>query len=119
MTATLSIRMSDEVLAAIKANKSLTINLGGGAKSGAPAAKPAAKRGRKAGRKAKRASGPREGSHGAKLIEWAAKRGKPFGTPEVVKALKINRGHASMVLASVVAGGQVVRQGRGVYALRG
>ncbi len=116
MTATLTIRMSDEVLGAIKANKSLTINLGGGAKASAPAARPpkAAR-----GGKGKRSSGPREGSHGAKLVAWAAKRGKPFGTPEVVKALKINRGHASMVLASVVAGGQVVRQGRGVYALRG
>jgi hypothetical protein len=49
-------------------------------------------------------------------MAWAGGRKKPFTVPEVMKAMKIKRGHASMLVAYVSKGGAVKRVGRGAYA---
>lgn len=117
MTAKLTITLGDEVLKALRAAKAITVALGSDGRA-VPASGPA--RGRRA--KAARAStdgkaGPyREGSLPAKLLSWAGGRKRPFSVPEVMKALKIKRGHASMLVAYVMKGGAVKRVGRGEYS---
>jgi len=111
MTAKLTIMLSDEVLKALKQAKAITVALGSSGRS-APASRaaPAAK-----ARATNGGSGPyREGSLPAKLLAWAGKR-KSFGVPDVMKAFKIKRGHASMLIAYVTKGGAVRRVGRGEY----
>jgi hypothetical protein len=49
-------------------------------------------------------------------MAWAGGRKKPFTVPEVMKAMKIKRGHASMLLTAVMRRGGVKRVGRGEYA---
>jgi hypothetical protein len=111
MTAKLTITLSDEVLKALKASKSITIALasGGAAPRGSRAAAPA-----RAG--TPRAKGEfREGSLPAKLLAWAKGLKKPFGVPDLMKKFKIKRGHASMLVAYVTKAGAVGRVGRGAY----
>jgi hypothetical protein len=88
-----------------------------GAGSGADArpdktSKPAkTARGRRATTKA-----PREGSLPARILEWAAARGKPFGNADIEKQFKLTRGHASMVTSTLAKGPHPIeRTGRGVY----
>jgi len=111
MTAKLTITLSDEVLKALRDAKAITVALGTG-----PAASRAAPAGKS--RAANGKAGPyREGSLPAKLLAWAGKR-KSFGVPDVMKALRINRSHASMLLTYVTRGGVVRRVGRGEYAAK-
>jgi hypothetical protein len=115
MMASLAISLSGEVLRALKATKSITLSVGPGAP--APRAAPA-KAQRKGTRRAKAADGPggfREGSLPAKLLAWAGGRKRPFGVPDVMKALKVKRPHASMVLTRVLGLGGVRRVERGEY----
>ncbi len=110
MMATLTITLSDDVLKALREAKAITVALGTGpaASRAAPVATSKAANGK---------AGPyREGSLPAKLLSWAGGRKKPFGVGEVMKKLKIKRGHASMLIAYVTKGGAVKRVGRGEYA---
>jgi len=111
MTAKLTITLSDEVLKALRATKAITVALDTGsvASRAAPAGKAKSANGK--------ASPYRAGSLPAKLLSWASGRKKPFGVGEVMKKLKIKRGHASMLIAYVTKGGAVKRVGRGEYAL--
>jgi hypothetical protein len=105
MTASLTIVLSDDVLKALKAAKSIKVDLASAGR-GSPASS----------RTTNGKAGPyREGSLPAKLVAWAGGRKKPFTVPEVMKALKIKRGHASMLLAYVGKSGAVKRIGRGEY----
>ncbi|HEX5032431.1 MAG TPA: hypothetical protein VFX78_13355 [Candidatus Eisenbacteria bacterium] len=109
MTAKLTITLSPDVLKALKHSKTITVAVDSGRRFG-PASRAAS-----AG-KANGSSGPyREGSLPAKLLTWAKGR-KAFGVPDVMKAMKIKRGHASMLLAYVGKSGAVKRVGRGEYA---
>jgi len=111
MTAKLTITLSDDVLKALKQAKSITLALDSGGRA-APASRAAP-----AGKAANGKAGPyRQGSLPAKLMAWAGGRKKPFTVPEVMKAMKIKRGHASMLVAYVRKGGAVKRVGRGEYA---
>jgi len=105
MTAKLTITLSPDVLKALTRAKSITVAVGSGR---APAS-----------RVAKGANGKnghyREGTLPAKLMTWAKGR-KAFGVQDVMKAFRIKRGHASMVIAYVRKGGAVNRVGRGEYA---
>jgi hypothetical protein len=70
------------------------------------------KRGR---RGAARDSGPfGADSLPARLVAWAGGRKKPFGIPDVMKALNVS--HASVVLAAARRKRAVKRVGRGVYS---
>jgi hypothetical protein len=115
MTAKLTIVLSDEVLKALKQAKAITVALGSGGRA-APASRAAPA---KAARSKNGKAGPyRAGSLPAKLLSWASGRKKPFTVPEVMRAMKIKRGHASMLLAYVSKGGAVKRVGRGAYAAK-
>jgi hypothetical protein len=110
MTAKLTIALSDEVLEALRLNKSLTINLetarGGGGK-------------RRPGRPRSNSDEPRAGSLPARVIDWASKRKKPFGTNDVTKRFKLSRAHASMLLSRLANGPYPIdREKRGVYLYR-
>lgn len=109
MTASLTITLSNDVLKALQQSKSITVSLDSSGRS-APGS------GSSAPHPAKGANGYRAGSLPAKLMAWAGGR-KSFGVPDVMKALRIKRGHASMLLAYVTKGGAVKRVGRGEYAL--
>lgn len=107
MTAKLTITLSPDVLKALRASKNIRVAVESGAsraplRSNAPA--------RAAGK-----DGFREGSLPAKLIDWAKGRKSPFRVPEVMKQLKIKRGHASMLIAYASRAGAVKRIGRGAY----
>jgi len=103
MTATVTIKLSDEVLRTLQANKTMTIALE------APVARDRA-------RNADGAAQPREGSLPARLLAWAEKRGKPFRTADVAKKFTLSRAHASMLLSRVANGSTAIRRtGRGVY----
>ena len=91
--------LDEEVLDALRQSRSITIALA----VGAPGS---------------RAKAPREGSLPAKLVRWAQGRKRPFGTMDVMKALKITRAHASMVLTRSTAAGHLTRVGRGAYTGR-
>lgn len=105
MTASITITLSDEILRVLHSEKAITIALdssgrgraGGGAGRAAPA------------------GGYRAGSLPDKLIKWAKGRKKPFNVHDVMKALKVQRAHASMVLTRVMASGDLQRVGRGAY----
>lgn len=104
MTAKLTIAFSPEVLEALKANKSITIKLGGGAGS----------RGGANG-----SGAPREGTLPARLIDWAQKKKGTFGTKDVERKFNLSRAHASMLLSRLANGPfPIRRQKRGVYAFR-
>lgn len=107
MTAKLTISFSEDVLAALRASKSITIRLdshAGGA------------RGRGGGRMEQ----PRAGSLPARVIEWAQARKKPFGTMDITKKFKLSRAHASMLLSRLANGPYPIeRARRGVYGFTG
>jgi hypothetical protein len=101
MTAKLTIALSDEVLDALRANKSITIRLesGGGR-----------------GRGGSGMEEPREGSLPARLIDWAKGRDKTFGTKDVTRRFKLSRAHASMLLSRLANGPYPIhRERRGIY----
>ncbi len=121
MAAKLTITLSDEILKALKEEKSITVALDSAGRA-APASrseraaesKPVASRAAKA---RPTDAGPfRAGSLPAKLVAWAGGRKKPFGVPDVMRALKVKRSHASMVLTAVRRKRAVKRVGRGEYA---
>ncbi len=114
MTATLTISLSDDVLKALKAAKSITVALGS-APAGR-AARRAVPAGKAKGAKGEAAGPYRAGSLPARLLSWAGGRKKPFGVPDVMKAMRIKRSHASMLLTYVRKRGDVKRVGRGRYA---
>ncbi len=121
MTAKLTITLSDEVLKALKASKSITVALasgGGGRAPRAAASRPAGAS--KASNGTKReagAGGFREGSLPAKLLGWAGGRKRPFGVPDLMTKFRIKRGHASMLIAYVAKAGAVKRVSRGAYSV--
>jgi hypothetical protein len=105
MTASITITLSDEILEALRAERSITVELdssGGGGRAKAPAKAPS--------------GSPASASLPGKLVRWAQGRKKPFGVRDVMKALKIKRPHASMVLTRATASGGLARLGRGKYA---
>ena len=106
MTAKLTISFSDDVLAALKANKSITIKLGTNGGDGR--------------RRGGRSEEPREGSLPARVIGWAQSRKRPFGTMDITKKFKLSRAHASMLLSRLANGPYPInRARRGVYAYDG
>lgn len=122
MTATLTITLGDEILKALKEEKSITValNSGGGRAAPAPRTAPRARaraaRAPRAAKATKSTSGPfRAGSLPQKLVAWAGGRKKPFGVTDVMKALKVKRSHASMVLTAARKKRAVKRVGRGEY----
>ena len=109
MTASITITMSDEILRILDSEKSIEIALDNAAGSRGAGRAGAAARAAPAG-------GYRAGSLPATLVQWAAARKESFGVPDVMKALKVKRAHASMVLTRVMASGHLKRVGRGAYA---
>jgi hypothetical protein len=110
MTASITITLSDEILETLRAERSITVELGssgGSGRAGGGASRPG---------KAAPEGGFRAGSLPGQLVQWAKGRKKPFGVRDVMKALKVKRAHASMVLTRVTASGGLKRVGRGEYA---
>jgi hypothetical protein len=67
-------------------------------------------------RQARHRQGPGRGSLPARILQWAAARGKPFGNTDIEKQFKLTRGHASMVTSTLAKGPHPIeRTGRGVY----
>jgi hypothetical protein len=94
-------------LDALRASKSITINLSKGAG---------------AGRRAPEGGGfePREGSLPARVIEWAKGRKDTFGTKDIEKKFKLSRAHASMLLSRLANGPfPIQRERRGLYSFKG
>ena len=107
MTAKLTILLSGEVLAALRAGRTMKIVAGSNG-NGHPA--PARTGG------GATAEQPREGSLPARVLEWAKSRGKPFGTPDITKKFKLSRAHASMLLSRLASGPYAIRrEKRGLY----
>jgi hypothetical protein len=111
MTASITITLSDEILETLRAERSITIELGSSGGS-----RRAARGGRAAPAGGASADGFRAGSLPGRLVQWAQGRKEPFGVRDVMKALKVKRAHASMVLTRVTAAGSLKRVGRGAYA---
>jgi len=108
MTATLTIKLSDEVLEALRASKTITIALGSSGRTS-----PAARTGTPA-----EAAQPREGTLPARVLDWAQKRGTTFRTADIQKALGLKRAHASMLLSRLASGGTAMRRvRRGVFVV--
>jgi hypothetical protein len=109
MTASITITLSDEILRVLHSEKAIMIALdSSGASRGGRAAG--------GGTRAAPEGGYRAGSLPDKLIKWAKSRKKPFNVHDVMKALKVKRAHASMVLTRVMGSGDLQRVGRGAYA---
>ena len=90
--------MSDDFLAALKASKSITIQLDS------------------AGTNRLRSA---EASLPARTIEWARSRGRSFGTRDIERKLKVSRAHASMLLSRLANGRfPITRVRRGEYEYR-
>ena len=101
MTAKLTIVFSDDVLAALKASKTITISMASAAARGG-------------------GEEPRSGSLPARLIEWSRGRKGNFGTRDVVKKFKLSRAHASMLLSRLANGPYPIdRVRRGMYTYKG
>lgn len=108
MTAKLTITLSQDVLKALKASKTIRLSLqGSGSGTNHSASHGPA-------RAANGAAGFREGSLPSKLMKWAKGR-KQFSVPQVMKQLRIKRGHASMLIAYASRAGAVKRVARGAY----
>ena len=106
MTAKLTISFSDEVLAALKASKSITVKFD--SHNGV----------RRGGRQGMEE--PRAGSLPARVIDWAQTRKKSFGTMDITKKFKLSRAHASMLLSRLANGPYpIARAKRGVYGYSG
>lgn len=110
MTASITITLSDDVLRVLQSEGAITVALDSEAPGRGRAT--AGVRGGGAARK----GGYRSGSLPEKLVKWAKGRKKPFGVQDVMKALRVKRAHASMVLTRVMASGDLKRVGRGAYA---
>src|SRR5512134_1637268 len=102
MTASITITLSDEILETLRAEKSITVELDSSGAGGRAARAGKATRAGKEG-------GFRSGSLPGRLVQWAQGRKKPFGVRDVMKALKVKRAHASMVLTRVTASGGLRR----------
>jgi len=103
MPATLTLTISQDVLRAMRRGE---VKLALVSSTNGLAAAPPSRR---------RRSGPGEGTHPARLLAWASGRTRPFGVADVMKALGLKRGHASMLLTGLVRARAVRREGRGVY----
>lgn len=106
MTASITITLSEEILRLLDTERSITVELDsskGTRRAGSP-------------RAAAATGGYRSGSLPEKLVKWAGGRSRPFGVQDVMKALKVKRAHASMVLTRVMGTGDLKRVGRGAYA---
>jgi len=114
MTAKLTITLGQDVLKALRASKAIKIAIQSGGGSAAAAAAPAVRSATAGGGKNSRGAF-REGSLPAKLLQWSKGRKQPFGVQDVMKKLKIKRGHASMLIAYATKAGAVKRVGRGAY----
>ncbi len=98
---TLRIELPDQLLALLRKQGSVTLRLE------LPTRK---------GRRRRGGGQPRPGSHGAKVVAWAEKRGRPFKIKDVAKRFKLLPNHASMVLSKLVEGAAPIRRkSRGVY----
>ncbi len=93
----ITIEFSDEILDALRKSRSITIQLmSKGSASGD--------------------ARPRKGSLPARILAWAEKRKRPFGTADIEKRFKLSRAHASMTLSKLANGPYPVRRvRRGVY----
>jgi len=115
--ATLTITLSDDILTLLGQERSINVVLdSGGSKAGrgrAARSVPAGARGRWAGDN----GAFRAGSLPDRLLKWAAGKKRPFGVTDVMKALKVKRSHASMVLTAARKKGAVKRVGRGAYVV--
>jgi hypothetical protein len=111
MTASLTIKFSNEVLDALVQSRSITILLVSSEGDGKAA---------RAAGSSKQPSQARTGSLPSRVITWAEKRGSPFRNTDVEKRFKLSRAHASM-LTSKLAGGRypIRRLERGVYQYSG
>ncbi len=89
MTAKLTISLSDDTLAALKASKSITIRL---ESAGTNRSRSAAN------------GQPRAGSLPARTIDWARSRGRSFGIHDVERKLKVSRAHSSILLSRLASG---------------
>ena len=107
MTAKLTISFSEDVLAVLKASKSITIKLDSHSNG-------AARRSRFGMEE------PRAGSLPARVIDWAQTRKKTFGTMDITRKFKLSRAHASMLLSRLANGPYPIQRAkRGVYAYSG
>jgi len=107
MTAKLTILLSGEVLAALRAGRTMKIVAGSNGNGHPAPARPGG---------GATAEQPREGSLPARVLEWAKSRGKPFGTPDITKKFKLSRAHASMLLSRLASGPYAIRrEKRGLY----
>ena len=103
MTATLTIKLSDEVLEALRGGKAIHIRM----------ATPA-RRGEQHGGGGD--AQPRPGTLAGRLIDWASGLGRSFQTADVGKHFKLTRAHASMLMSKLAGGAHPIRRvGRGVY----
>lgn len=113
MAASLTISLSPDVLRLLADQKVVTVVAGGSVDNTSPSARAGLGTAPRPG-----ANGSRQvlrpGSHAAKLLAWAASR-KPFGVADVMKALKVKRAHASMILTKLVSVQALEREGRGSY----
>jgi len=106
MTATLTIKLSDEVLEALRGGKAINIKM----------ATPAGRGGQPGGGGDAQ---PRPGTLPARLIDWASGLGRSFRTAEVQKQFKLSRAHASMLMSRLAGGAHPIeRLQRGVYQHR-
>ncbi len=100
MTAKLVITLSDDAVAALRSNKSISVRVTAG--------------------KAAAEGEAREGSLPARVVSWAKSSRKEFGTKDVTKQFKLSRAHASMLLSRLAGGGfPIRRKRRGLYAYKG
>ena len=91
--------ISDELLDALRSGCSVTLNV---------VTAPNSRR---------RARSPRAGSLPARILDWAAKRKRPFHTLDVERRFKVSRAHASMLLSRLASSPlPVKRVDRGEYA---
>ena len=116
MTAKITITFTDDLLKSLKKLGSAKLSLDAAPNGRAGPARAAGRAASgKPGPKSKTPGTYREGSHSAKLLAWAGGRKRPFGNADVMRKLKITRGHASMVLSKMVRDGAVKRAERGAY----
>ncbi len=123
MTAKLTIAFSDDLLRLLKSTKNVKLTVAGGGARGAAGGR-GGRRTTGGARKARGARGgrpkadgaPRAGSLPARVIDWAGKRSRPFGTNDVSKKFKLSRAHASMILSRLATGPfPIKREKRGLY----
>lgn len=117
----LKIHIPREVLAQLRAGKSLTLTLDSGKSAAGTAGgrrkKTTTRRGGRVRTSKRRPGRPGKGG-GAPLHEqiltWAGK-GKEFGPLDVMKRFKVKRSHAGMLISRLMKDKSIKRSGRGVY----